>query len=192
MSTARAAETSRLRRLTDLADRAAADEWEIEDDDLGTRVYVRRFDGSGAVICHFTRHATDDEITLISGALDHLTFFLPLIARASTRIRDLVETIANLEAEFNALKSAPDASKVGKPKDFAAQASMLLVNPVFQRFLGELRDGEVVDDKDTADAALKAVLGITSKKQINAEDGARAAFLNLRAAFSVWERGNGE
>lgn len=194
MSMSRAAEISRLRRLTDLADRIAADQWEIEDDDRGTRVYASRFDGSEAVICGFTRHARDDEVTLISGALDHLTFFLPLISRASTRIREQDAIIARLESELAALKDEPatDERPADKAKDYAAQASMLLVKPVFQRFLSEQRDGEVVDDKDTADRVLKEQLGIESKKQINSDDAARSAWLDLRARFSAFERGYGE
>ncbi|MBX9456147.1 MAG: hypothetical protein KL863_09050 [Rhizobium sp.] len=203
----RAAESSRLHRLNALADRAAADTWRLETDRLGVRVYGNRFDGSQGVVCEFTEFANDDDIVLISAAIDHLTFLLPIIARAARRFREQQATIAELQAtlaEREAMASQPVPPAPGKAdrpkghaapektKDYAAQASLLLVNPVFQRFLSEQRDGKVVDDKDTADAALKALLGIESKKQINAKDAARAAWLDLRARFSAYERGYGE
>ena len=199
-SPSRAAETSRLRRLTDLADRVAADEWSLDTYDGGARVYVKRFNGRHGVICTFSRLATDDDVTLISGALDHLTFLLPIIARAARRFRDQEATIAELRAALDELEASvarlestgPDPASSDKPKDYAAQASMLLVDRVFQRFLSEHFHGEVIDTKDAADAALKSLIGIDSKKQINVEEVARAAFLDLRARFSAWKTGTTE
>lgn len=188
-------EVSRLRRYRAIADPIAADEWTLEHGFGKQWISSRRFDGTDVVICEITGHARRDEINLLAAALDTLTFFLPMFDRAAARTRELMAHVDRLEAELAAMKGdghAPAAPAADRPKDYAAQASMLLVNPVFQRFLSEQRDGEVVDDKDTADAALKALLGIESKKQINAEDAARAAFLDLRARFSAFERGIGE
>jgi len=185
----RQAEGRKLRRLCDLADRIAGDAWQIESDPQGMRIFVQRFDGSGAVICGFSRHANNDEITLVSEALDTVTFLLPLIARASSRIRSQDAVIAQLRAELAALQAAPDEARDHKPKDYSAQASMLLTSPKFQRFLSEKQHGEVIDSKEAADLALKALLAIESKKQINTEDGARQRWLDLRAEFSAWEMG---
>jgi len=188
----RQTEGRKLRRLCDLADRIAGDAWQIESDHQGMRIFVQRFDGSGAVICGFTRHANNDEITLVSEALDTLTFLLPLIARASSRIRDQDAVIAQLRAELAARHAAPDETRDHKPKDYSAQASMLLTKPKFQLFLSEKSDGEVIETKEAADLALKALLAIDSKKQINAEEGARQRWLDLRAEYSAWELAIGE
>lgn len=180
----RAYEATKLRRLSDVADRAAGDAWLIEADDRGMFVVSERFDGTRVTVCKFGQQANDDEIRLISEALESLMFFLPMIDRAAKRVRELDERIRALEAELEAARSGP-----AKPKDYAAQASMLLSNGAFQRFLSERRDGEVVDEKDSADAALKDALGIQSKREINNDDRAREAWLSMRAEFEAWKTG---
>jgi len=189
------AERSRLQRLINLADRIAADEWRLERSNRGERWIVSsRFDGSEHVICDLTRYARNDEVTLLSEALDQLTFFLPLFDRAAKRTRHLASEVARLEQELAALKGAAptenerNEQSPGRQKDYAAQASMLLVDPVFQRFLSEIRDGEVVDDKEAADVALKTELGITSKKQLNTDAAAAALWLDFHAKYQGWMR----
>ena len=194
------AEVSRLNRLRAFADRVAADRWRLERSDRGDRwIVASRFDDTEQVICDLTRYCRGDEAELLAGAIDVLTFFLPLFDRAARRTRDLIATVKRLESEIADLKGeapSPDAApagdspKDGKWPDYAAQVSMLLVDVLFQRFLSEIGGGEVVDDKDAADRVLKEQLGIGSKKQLNTEDAARAAWIDFRARFDVWKRGD--
>ena len=152
-------------RLRDLAGSLSGDVWQIEADDFGVQVIAKRKSGEEVPLVKFGKRASSDEVRLISNALPHLLMFLGLLDRAADRIRSL---------------------DTGSSKNFAAQASMLLSNGAFQRFLCE-RTGEPVNDKDSADRALKGELKISSKKQINAEPVAREAFLALRAEFEAWK-----
>ncbi|MGV1833092.1 hypothetical protein [Agrobacterium vitis] len=127
--------------------------------------------------------ALHDERDLICGALDHLRLFLRLVDRAAIAVRDL-------RGELATHNSQP-AARHNKP-NHAAQASILLSHAAFHQFLSETGGGCVVDDKDTADAALKDRLGITSKKQINEDDRVRAAWLSLYGEYEARLRGGGE
>jgi hypothetical protein len=177
------AENRKLRALYALADRVAGDVWSYESERASAWIEVRRAMGGQAVVLDFTREASRDDIALVTEAIDNLTFLLALVARAAAKVREQAAAIEQLQAELAALREAPD-----KPPNYTAQASMLLANGRFQLFLAEKQGGEVVDSKETADAALKALLGIESKKEINADDGARRRWLDLRAEFSAWER----
>jgi hypothetical protein len=183
------AENRKLKNLFALSDRIAGDVWQFESDRNSRWIEVRRAMGGQCVVLDFTRDATRDDIELVTDALDNLTFLLALVARAAARVREQAAEIDSLKGRLASLQGAADAPQGDpkKPPDHAAQASILLAKPAFWRFLAEKRDGEVVDDRDTADAALKALIGIASKKEINADDGARARWRDLAAEFSAWE-----
>ncbi|MGV1949283.1 hypothetical protein ACQZ44_00545 [Agrobacterium vitis] len=177
-------EVSTVNRLKGSAERLNDDVWTLEADRGGLRLVVHRLMGEQVHIATIHPVALHDERDLICGALDHLRLFLRLFDRASVAVRDLR---GELEAQHN---SQP-AARQHKP-NHAAQASILLSHAAFHRFLSETSDGCVVDDKDTADAALKGRLGITSKKQINEDDRVRAAWLSLFGEYEAWLRGGGE
>ncbi|MGV1803470.1 hypothetical protein ACQZ6A_16515 [Agrobacterium vitis] len=177
-------EASTVNRLKGSAERLNDDVWTLEADRGGLRLVVHRLMGEQVHIATIHSTALHDERDLICGALDHLRLFLRLVDRAAVAVRDLR---GELEAQHN---SQP-AVRQHKP-NHSAQASILLSHAAFHRFLSETGGGGVVDDKDTADAALKVRLGITSKKQINEDDRVRAAWLSLFGEYEAWLRGGGE
>lgn len=147
------------------------------------RLIVQRSSGEDAHVATIHADALDDERDILCGGLDNLLLFLRLFDRAAAKVRDLC-------GELQAQQNSQPVSQHNKP-NHAAQASILLSKPAFQRFLTETGRA-AVSDKDSADAALKARLGITSKKQINEDDRARSAWLSLHGEFEAWLRGGGE
>ncbi|MVA72115.1 hypothetical protein GOZ81_13655 [Agrobacterium vitis] len=176
-------EASTVNRLKGSAERLNDDVWTLEADRGGLRLVVHRLMGEQVHIATIHPTALHDERDLICGALDHLRLFLRLVDRAAIAVRDLRQELA-VQSHSPALAR--------KMPNHSAQASILLSHAAFHRFLSETGGGCVVDDKDTADAAIKDRLGITSKKQINEDDRVRAAWLSLFGEYEAWLRGGGE
>ncbi|WP_429925014.1 hypothetical protein ACQY1H_06515 [Agrobacterium vitis] len=176
-------EVSTVNRLKGSAERLNDDVWTLEADRGGMRLVVYRLMGEQVHIATIHPAASHDERDLICGALDHLRLFLRLVDRAAIAVRDLRQELA-------VQNHSPALAR--KMPNHAAQASILLSHAAFHRFLSETGGGRVVDDKDSADAALKDRLGITSKKQINEDDRVRAAWLSLFGEYEAWLRGGGE
>ncbi|BCH58695.1 hypothetical protein RvVAR0630_13190 [Agrobacterium vitis] len=176
-------EVATVNRLRGSAERLQKDAWTLEATRDGLRLIVQRPDGELAHIATIHRNALHDERDLLCGALDHLRMFLHLFDRAAIAVRDLRQ-------ELEVQSHSPALAR--KMPNHSAQASILLSHAAFHRFLSETGGGCVVDDKDTADAALKDRLGITSKKQINEDDRVRAAWLSLFGEYEAWLRSGGE
>lgn len=184
-------EARTLARYRDLADRLAGDEWIMESDSGGMAVRARRFDGSEDVIADLTLEASRDEITLLTEGPQAIVFLVGLVDRAARTIREMRATSAPPAATADPRdKPEDDGAQGARPaKDYAAQAAMLLPKEAFQHFLTDQRHGEIIDTPAAADAAIKALLGITSKRQLNAE--AAGAWRDLMAGYESWNRGIG-
>ncbi|MFB2562446.1 hypothetical protein [Rhizobium sp. IMFF44] len=169
-------EKAKVDRLRDIADRLAGDVWHVDADGDRVRLVTRRSTGEDALLLTLHGDALQDEVDLITGALDHLFLFLGLRSRA-------VETVQSLRAEIERMR------RKTAEKDYAAQASMLLSDRGFQRFLESRGAGGQVRDKTAADTRLKSLLAIRSKREINTDDRARQAFLQLRGDYDLWKRG---
>lgn len=172
-------EKARLARLAGIADRCLNDSWTIDAYGRQTNIVVTRSTGEQAVICTIHQAALPDEMDLIAGALENLLLFLELRRRAIAALK-----------ERQATGSPPARDGAGmREGDFAANAAMLCAEPLFHRFLESRDPTRDIHDRDHADAALKALIGIASKKQLNSEREAQAAFLDLRADFNLWKEG---
>jgi hypothetical protein len=174
--TAKDRERVAINRLRAVADRRFGDVWTVEDRGGALRVIVRRSTGEDAHVATIHADALDDERDLMCGALGNLLLFLRLFDRAANTVRDLNRQLERGRAKEN-------------QKNYSAQASMLLSDRVFQRFLEGKGAGGPVRDKGAADTRLKSLLAISSKSQINTVERARAAFLALRGEFDAWKRG---
>jgi hypothetical protein len=163
-------------RLIDIAERMQGDRWGMVADGESVRVTSLRTDGIEVALCTFTAEAQADEIDLIAGALDDLLCFVRLRARAKQEFRDLRRRL-----DDNAGPSLRDG-------DFAANAAMLCAERPFQRFLEERAAAGPIRDKDAADSALKKLLAITSKTQLNDTPDAQARWISLRGDYQSWMR----
>ncbi|GLR55150.1 hypothetical protein KYK30_31860 [Shinella yambaruensis] len=163
-------------RLADIAERMQGRQWGMSSD--GERVHLTTTRGGGeeVTIGTFTADALSDEIDLIAGALDDLLCFIRLRARAVEEFRELRRQLA-------------PGDRVLRDGDFAANAAMLCAERPFQRFLEERGEGGPVRDKDAADARLKVLLNIASKRQLNDEPEAQARWVSLRGDYHIWMRG---
>lgn len=162
----------RVARLAHVADCLAGDQWLFVTDGAVTRIVARRADGQEVALCTLTADVRPDEVELISSALD--------TARLLFRVR------GRAAAEVRRLKAAGDVLPL-RDGDFTTNAAMTISEPAFWKFL-ESRGAGAVTDKGAADAALKKLLNITSKKQLNEDARAQAAWIDLRSAFDAWLR----
>jgi hypothetical protein len=167
-----------LKNLWDIRVQLEADVWEIETTGDFTALVARRSSGEEVEICRFSRRALPDEIRLIAGGVRNLCMSLDLIQRAAARVRQLEGQMQQLQQQL-----------VDKPKDYAANAAILCQGELFHRFLEIKSDGEIIADRQAADARMKDLLAIKSKTEINKDERAREAFLSLRAEFNAWKRG---
>ncbi|MFJ6324066.1 MULTISPECIES: hypothetical protein [unclassified Rhizobium] len=175
---ARQRERTRVSRLTDIATFCRGDVWSIDTEGGATRIVARRTTGENAVLCTLHAEALPEDIELISGALENVVLFLELRRRAIVALRQG----RPITRESSGLREG----------DFAANAAMLCNEKLFHRFL-ERRDGSrAIHNKEHADGILKKLLRITSKRQLNTEERAQTAFLDLRADFEVWATGRGK
>lgn len=173
---ARARELKAVDRLRYLSARIEGDVWAFEPRGNNIAVIARRSTGEEALICTLHADALPDERDLICGAAENLAFLLGLIGRASDAVRNLKKQV-----------EAQQAAAVRKK--YAAQAAMLLSDRTFQRFLEIKGAGGPVRDKAQADTRLKSILAISSKKEIDNDPRAQAAFLHFRKDFEAWKRG---
>jgi hypothetical protein len=173
---ARARELKAVERLRYLSARIEGDVWAFEPHGNNIAVIARRSTGDEALICTLHADALPDERDLICGAAENLAFFLGLLERASSAVRDLRKQV-----------EAQQAAAVRKK--YTAQAAMLLSDRTFQRFLEIKGAGGPVRDKMQADTRLKSILAISSKKEIDNDPRAQAAFLHFRKDFEAWKRG---
>ncbi|WHA40934.1 hypothetical protein [Agrobacterium larrymoorei] len=181
---ARDREKQKVARLTDIVQRCHGDRWSFDTDDKQTHILSCRATGESVVLCTIYADALPDEIELISGALENVALFLELRRRA----------IIALKSGQASQSSAPqpEHGRQLRDGDFAANAAILCAEPLFHRFLERQdRDGkQAIHDKDQATAVMKRLIGITSRKQLNSEERAQTAFIDLRADFQAWkERG---
>lgn len=173
---ARAREKKAVERLRYLSARMEGDVWVSEPRGNNIAVIARRSTGDEALVCTLHADALPDERDLICGAPETLVFFLGLLDRASNAVRDLRKEVEALQAA--AVK-----------KTLSQDAGMLLCDRAFQRFLEIKGAGGPVRDKGQADTRLKSILAISSKKEIDNDPRAQAAFLHFRKDFYAWKRG---
>lgn len=174
---ARDREKARVARLIDIANRSHSDRWAIDIDGGETNVIAQRSSGEQDVICTIYRTASPDEIELISGALENVFMLLDIRRRAIIALK-----------QGQPAQGPQQASRM-RDGDFAANAAMLCAEPPFHRFLERRdRDGSAIHNQEQADAVLKRLLGITSKTQLNTQERAQTAFIDLRADFQIWKR----
>lgn len=173
-----AEEKDKIDRLRSLADRLAGDRWLVESDDGGTHLVAVRSTGDDAILATFHKDALRHEIELMTEGAALLFRFIDMFDRARRRVLDL-------EAQLGI------SSKQKRAKDYAAQASMLLDNRTFWRFLETRGAGGPVRDKTAADTRLKSVLAIGSKADINKDARGQSAWLSLNGDFENWKRNGG-
>lgn len=166
---------ARLARLADTAERLAFDEWGIVASDGRMTVTSRRATGEEVALCQITVDALSDEIELICGALDILQLLFRVRGRSVSAIRQLRREMGR----DGGLKQG----------DFTANAAMLIKERAFQRFLEARGAGGPVRDEKAADACLKALLRVTTKKRFNDDVRAQAAWIDLRGEYETWVRG---
>ncbi|UXT99906.1 hypothetical protein [Agrobacterium tumefaciens] len=171
-------EKARVARLADIADRCKGDRWEFDADGNQTHIIARRSTGERVILGTIYAEALPDEVELLTGALEDTVLFLTLRQRAIIALK-------------SGQRPPPDRQPASRLRegDFAANAAMLCADPLFHRFLERRDQTRAIHNKDHADTVLKKLIGITSKTQLNREERAQAAFIDLRSDFEAWKGG---
>ncbi|UXT89793.1 hypothetical protein [Agrobacterium pusense] len=174
-------EKARVARLEDIIGRCKGDKWEFDIVDGKTYISARRSTGESVILGLLYADALPDEVELLTGALENTALFLRLRQRAILA--------------FRSGQSAPTGQQPAtrlRDGDFAANAAILCTDPWFHRFLERRQhpaEARAIHNKEHADAVLKSLIGITSKTQLNREERAQAAFIDLRTDFELWKGG---
>lgn len=178
---AREREKAKVHRLADIVERCKGDRWMIDTDGREAHVISRRSTGDSAVLCTIYADALPYEIELISGALENVGMLLELRERAIVAFKHV--------APAQTRQVQPQRREL-RDGNFAANAAMLCEEPLFHRFLERRDQTRAIHNKDHADTVLKKLIGITSKTQLNTQERAQTAFIDLRSDFEAWkERG---
>ncbi|MFK0338729.1 hypothetical protein ACIQT7_15785 [Agrobacterium deltaense] len=174
-------EKARVARLADIADRCRGDRWEFDADGDQTHIISRRSTGERVILGTLYAEALPDEVELLTGALEDTVLFLTLRQRA----------IIALKSGYSPRPERQPTSRL-REGDFAANAAMLCADTLFHRFLEQRQhpaQSRTIHNKEHADTVLKSLIGITSKTQLNREERAQAAFIDLRSDFELWKGG---
>lgn len=163
------------RLRADLA-RVEGDTWTIEADREGMRIHAVRTSGETELIATIWPAALPAEQELIANALDGFRRASDMLARAASKVRAL---------QGDAAGKAEQAKRA----NIGFQAKALCERADFRRFLETQGVGGPVRDERAADTRLKSLLAISSKAELNSDDGARRRFEALRANFELWRRG---
>ena len=141
-------------------------------DSEGEFVDARGADGSLVTVLRFAPHATPDERDFVINSLNDVRFLLDFAFRALRYVQ---------EQKRAAATPAP------VKKDHTTEAAMLCESPAFKRFLMEEHGLESPATTDRTAQKLRSLLSITSRKDLNNDDGARERWFALRAKFNIWK-----
>lgn len=178
MNAAQQAEKEMVEQLRNIADRLAGDRWVIEEDDGGKHLIAMRSTGDAVILATFHPDALRWEIELVGRALDLVRIFISVGDRAGKKIAALKQQLG-IQAEKE------------RKGDYTTQASILISDRLFWRFLETKGVGGPVRDATAADTRLKSLLAIKSKKELNKDARAKSAWLSLWHAFENW-KGQGQ
>jgi len=166
------AEAVELRKIRDRFRALDGARWQLCCVDNRTFVEAKTRNGELIEIASFHPVATPDEIDFLVNAPDMVGFLLGLVDRAIAASR----------------KAAPIQQKPRASKDFAAEAAMKCDQASFRIYLEERHGAEGPLTADTAADALRAVLRIKSRKELNSDAAAADRWGDLRADFEAWLR----
>jgi hypothetical protein len=163
-------------RLSAIRRRVAAIDsarWMLSADGDATILDARGRDGSVVAIARFERLASPEEMEIAAAAPEDLRFLLGLVDRA-------IEAARRGQARH-------DPPTRGAP-DHTTEAAMLCADPAFKRWLMDCHGLDSPATDERAAARLRSLLGVTSRKEINQTEDARARWTALRDEFRAWKR----
>lgn len=171
----RAADVTRLAAIRRRVAALDGARWMLSTDGDATILDAHGRDGSIVVIARFERLAGPEEMELAAAAPEDLRFLLGLVDRA-------------IEAARRGHERREPRAGEGRPPDHTAEAAMLCADPAFKRWLMDCHGLDSPATDERAAARLRSLLGVTSRKEINQTDDARARWIALRDEFRAWKR----
>ncbi len=195
-ATDRHAQAQRLRAIRGQLDAIEAREWMLAADGEGLGVVSRGADGSLVEILAFDGRATPDEMQFVADAPGNVRFLLDLVDRAIAHASRAASAAAQPGAEpalglaQGQTRGAGRATTPGARSraNLAAETAMKCGEAGFRQFLVERHGLEPPPTAERAAQRLRSLLGITSRRQLNDDETAAAAWRRLRADFEAWRR----
>ena len=132
-------------------------------------------------LCRFERCATTDEVALISSAPETIRFLLGLVDRARDALRPP-------QAQRDGWTGQRRGPPQGDTSNLAAEAGMLCAEPAFMVFLEAKHGLERPLGPDKAAQKVRTLCGVTSRKDLNNNERAAAAWRQLRGDYRAWKR----
>lgn len=88
-------------------------------------------------------------------------------------------------AAMNVVEPAPTAQDNGV--NLAANAAILLNDPMFQKFLDQMYEITLSENKSNYDQTIKYLVGINSKSELNTNPQKAQQWRELRAEYEAWK-----
>ena len=135
--------------------------------------------GEFSPIATIERRCPVDDEEILFHARDYLEASVTVAEAAFKTIRDMKQTIADLESRL--------ASKA-RAKDYATQCAIACQKPAFRRFLATVH-GADTSDRTRTETRVRSMLSIKSRAELNTDQKAADSWLKLHREFLKWEKG---
>lgn len=175
--------TNTVRQIRDRLERASS-QWMFETSGSTTKLTaIDHGTEDPQPVCEFLSGHNPADPEFLACAHQDITSLLQIIDRATAAYR-------KLQAAFQ-----PKEKAANTPKDYAANAAIATGNPKFRRYLREAHGQDIPNDaeehiqKQAADDAVRKLLNITSRKELNTDKAAKQRWLDLNADFWRWNDG---
>ena len=176
--------------------------WTRAADGEGEFVEARGEMGELLPVARFHPGATREEMEFVVGAPAAVRFLIGLVDRARARMREIDAGASGVvrQAHHEGHRGRSAGSGAGstgsshgelvepRTKDFAAEASMNCKKPAFKLFLHERHGLEKPLTTERAAQKLRSLLGVASRRELNAGGDALARWRQVRADFREWRR----
>ncbi|MBO9125491.1 MULTISPECIES: hypothetical protein [unclassified Rhizobium] len=118
-----------------------------------------------------------------------------LLFKAPLFLRALLTLLGASFAEIKRLQSQQDpqgserspTNGQKRDKNYAAECAMRCGDQLFRRFLAEKKGVSDISDDDRVAVAIRRILRVDKRSELNTDAGARNRWLDLRAEFDVWK-----
>ncbi len=145
---------------------------------VGRDWYVEA-NGAGMVL--YARDPIDNEPRRIADLPADLPYpFMNFLMHAADNLAHALDMLARCRRAYREIAGPPQDST-----DYARQCGMRCNEPAFQRFLHEVK-GQDVSDAVRVASAVRYLLKIDSRTELNTDAGARERWLKLLGEFKMW------
>lgn len=183
---AQKSEAERLREIRDSLAAIAPGEWTRAADDVGELIEARDTRGEPVIIARYQPGAGFDERVFMADAPETVRFLLGLVDRAIEKARAQAADRRPSDGSDAPAQGQPRSGDAARERNYSAEAAMKCQEPAFKAFLEERHGLERPLTDERAAQKLRGLLGVTSRREINAGGVALERWKAIRAEFNEW------